>query len=249
MLIIYCIILIHSVYAKEDCDRSTREERCREIFKQIEDCSQESYKTQLMDCLVTCGKCGAFSCNNPQPDTMLNCTALAPQCESTLWRNFMKDKCPATCGKCDLKNANLCKDASNSVICSNMQQFCNSVDYYDQMTYACASTCNRCSAAAGGDKQTSELLSNIAPIRKLIHCFAATTVCTDFARDCASRTALCNNPQYEGLMHRVCAKTCNKCDGCYDYSSRCQTWASHGFCKNKDQNMKMKYCAKTCMLC
>ncbi|ETN77720.1 shTK domain protein [Necator americanus] len=56
----------------------------------------------------------------------------------------MKEKCPSTCGKCDIKNANLCKDASDSVMCSTMVQFCNSLDFYDQMSEQCASTCNRC---------------------------------------------------------------------------------------------------------
>ncbi|KAL6725829.1 shTK domain protein [Ancylostoma duodenale] len=132
------------VLAKEDCDKSIREDRCNEIFNNIEYCNQESYRPQLMDCLVTCGKCGAFSCNNPLPETSLNCTALASQCNSTVWERFMKEKCPSTCGKCDVKNANLCKDATDSIICSTMVQFCNSLDFYDQMTEQCASTCNRC---------------------------------------------------------------------------------------------------------
>ncbi|CAJ0597021.1 unnamed protein product [Cylicocyclus nassatus] len=231
MLLICIFSIIYLVQSKEDCDRSTREDRCGEIFRNLTDCNKDSYRTQLMDCLVTCGKCGAYSCNNPQPDTVLNCTSLASQCHSKIWGNFMKDKCPSTCGKCDLKNANLCKDASNSAICSTMVQFCNSVDYYDRMTEQCASTCNRCPATGDGGGP------NI------------TVTCVDYARDCATRTALCNNPQYEGLMHRACAKTCNKCGGCYDYSSKCPLWASRGFCSKSDQNVKRRYCAKTCMLC
>ncbi|EYC36842.1 hypothetical protein Y032_0853g2696 [Ancylostoma ceylanicum] len=120
-MLLFCFFLIVClVLAKEDCDKFTREDRCNEIFNNIEYCNQESYRPQLMDCLVTCGKCGAFSCNNPLPETSLNCTALASQCNSTVWERFMKEKCPATCGKCDVKNANLCKDASDSTICSTM---------------------------------------------------------------------------------------------------------------------------------
>ncbi|KAK5968159.1 hypothetical protein GCK32_021804, partial [Trichostrongylus colubriformis] len=72
------------------------------------------------ECLVTCGKCDAYSCNNPQPETVLNCTSLASQCNSTTFERFMKEKCPTTCGKCDVKNANLCKDATDSIVCSRM---------------------------------------------------------------------------------------------------------------------------------
>ncbi|KHJ86457.1 shTK domain protein [Oesophagostomum dentatum] len=110
-----------------------------------------------------------------------------------------------------------------------LQQFCNSLDYYDQMTEQCASTCNRC--------------PNVAP--------NATSTCVDYAKDCISRIGLCSIPQYDGLMHRACAKTCNKCNGCYDNSNSCQQWAARGFCTSNqnDRAMKMKYCARTCSLC
>ena len=32
----------------------------------------------------------------------------------------MKEKCPATCGKCDMKNANLCNDEEDSSVCDSM---------------------------------------------------------------------------------------------------------------------------------
>ncbi|EYC36843.1 hypothetical protein Y032_0853g2697 [Ancylostoma ceylanicum] len=108
------------------------------------------------------------------------------------------------------------------------QQFCNSLDFYDQMTEQCASTCNRCPSSGNNG-----------------------TTCTDFAHDCTARIGLCNNPNYDGLMHRACAKTCNKCGGCYDASSKCKSWAAHGFCTSPeyDRNMRLRHCAKTCRLC
>ncbi|VDL67283.1 unnamed protein product [Nippostrongylus brasiliensis] len=145
--LIVLAVIICPYAALEDCQKATREQRCSEIFENIDNCNEISYHPQLMECLVTCGKCDAFSCNNPLNDTILNCTALASQCNSTVWEKFMKDKCPLTCGKCDVKNANLCKDVSDSV------QFCNSLDYYDHMTEQCGSTCNRCPA----NGQSSEL--------------------------------------------------------------------------------------------
>ncbi|PIO76515.1 shTK domain protein [Teladorsagia circumcincta] len=119
-LFLTVLLSFSSVLAKEDCTKNTREDRCSAIFDNITNCNVGSYHPQLMECLVTCGKCDAFTCNNPQAETVLNCTALATQCNSTVWGRFMKEKCPATCGKCDVKNANLCKDASDSVLCSKM---------------------------------------------------------------------------------------------------------------------------------
>ncbi|KJH44784.1 shTK domain protein [Dictyocaulus viviparus] len=218
-------IISVNVKAVENCEKMIREERCREIFENIGHCNDMAYRPQLMSCLVTCGKCDAFTCNNPQPDSVVNCTALYPQCNSTKWQRFMKEKCPSTCGKCDVKNANLCKDVSDSLICSTLARFCNTLDYYDDMSEQCASTCNRCPADGHSDK------------------------CVDFAKDCSSRKELCSNPAYDGLMHRACAKTCNKCHGCFDTSSKCSTWLEHGFCTKFDPKTQKQYCAKTCKMC
>ncbi|VDO98977.1 unnamed protein product [Heligmosomoides polygyrus] len=166
-------VLLVCTLAKEDCEKNTREDRCHEIFENIDNCNElarvqngrDQGFVQFQDCLVTCGKCDAFTCNNPQSDSVLNCTALTSQCNSTVWERMMKEKCPSTCGKCDVKNANLCKDNSDSVVCSAMVQFCNSLDYYDAMTEQCPSTCNRCPA----NGQNSEfLLFTFAPRMRTI---------------------------------------------------------------------------------
>lgn len=119
-MLIHLMLVTVDGETKEDCSTNKREDRCTSIFEDKAKCMDVEYRPMLMDCLVTCGSCSAFSCSNPQPDDDLNCTALSDQCDSTTWSSFMKEKCPATCGKCDLKNGNLCHDVESGVICSSM---------------------------------------------------------------------------------------------------------------------------------
>ncbi|KAE9414289.1 hypothetical protein Angca_002831, partial [Angiostrongylus cantonensis] len=222
---VFFTFLFINVISVENCEKLIKEEQCLEIFENIDNCNDLSYRPQLMDCLVTCGKCDAFTCSNPQPDSVLNCTALVSQCTSTKWERFMKEKCPSTCGKCDVNNANLCKDLADSSVCSTLAKFCNSIEFYDNMSEQCASTCNRCPVGGQSSK------------------------CVDFAKDCTARKELCTNASYDSLMHRACAKTCNKCDGCFDASMKCDSWMANGFCTKSDPVTRKRYCAKTCKMC
>ncbi|VDM62454.1 unnamed protein product [Angiostrongylus costaricensis] len=181
----------------------------------------------FQDCLVTRRECDAFTCSNPQPDSVLNCTALLILIHSCTSRNqkLSSEKCPSICGKCDVKNANLCKDLADSSVCSTLK-FCNSVEFYDNTSEQCASTCNRC--PVGGQSRVR------FPV---------------FLANCTTRKELCTNPSYDGLMHRECAKTCNKCDGCFDASVNCDSWMANGFCTKSDPVTRKRYCARTCKMC
>ncbi|PIC13825.1 hypothetical protein B9Z55_027434 [Caenorhabditis nigoni] len=194
-----------------------------------------SSKINFKDCLVTCNACDSYTCSNPQPDTTLNCSALISQCDSDTFGEFMKEKCPATCGKCNRKNANLCADKSKSEVCTVLAKFCNTVDYYDLLSTECPSTCNRCpnnGTTPGGNGNGN-----------------GTTACVDVANDCFTNTARCSDATYAPLMHRLCPKTCNSCSNCEDSHKMCSAWVSHGFCTKFSQTETMKKCARSCNLC
>ncbi|CAD6188567.1 unnamed protein product [Caenorhabditis auriculariae] len=225
------LALIQVVRAAEVCEAGAmkREQRCANIFEDLSDCRNASFKPMLMDCLVTCGSCDSYRCQNPQPENVLNCTALADQCEDPTFVQFMKEKCPFTCGKCDVKNSNLCKDLQSATVCSSMAPFCNSVDYYDLLTVQCPSTCNRCSRN-GVTVKPGE--------------------CADMASDCAKNSMRCTSPNYAPLMHRLCRKTCNACNvTCEDQAPNCASWVNRGFCRAFKKPEAMKSCAKSCNFC
>ncbi|KAF1761023.1 hypothetical protein GCK72_009276 [Caenorhabditis remanei] len=237
VLLIFCkIYSVDSV--AEDCATSKRETRCSSIFEDLQNCYNATFKPMLGDCLVTCSACESYKCSNPQPETTLNCSALASQCDSATFSEFMKEKCPATCGKCNRKNANLCSDKSKSEVCTTMATFCNTIDYYDLLSEECPSTCNRCphngtnpngnGGGNGGDGNQA---------------------CTDVANDCSTNLARCSDAQYAPLMHRLCPKTCNSCKNCEDFHKMCSTWVSHGFCTKYSPAAVMKTCPKSCDLC
>lgn len=41
-------VLLVCTLAKEDCEKNTREDRCHEIFENIDNCNEVSYRPQLM---------------------------------------------------------------------------------------------------------------------------------------------------------------------------------------------------------
>ncbi|CAI5446702.1 unnamed protein product [Caenorhabditis angaria] len=205
---ILLLILVSSVLS-EDCTTNKKETKCTSIFDDLQNCYNSTYKPMLGDCLVTCNACDSYTCTNPQPDTTLNCTALIAQCDSPTFGEFMKEKCPQTCGKCNRKNANLCSNRSEAEVCTAMSPFCNTVDFYDLLTTQCPSTCNRCllngttthggsgSGEGGGGTDGK---------------------CVDLAADCGANHSKCSNAQYAPLMHRLCPQTCNSCSTCEDYN-------------------------------
>ncbi|GMR41071.1 hypothetical protein PMAYCL1PPCAC_11266, partial [Pristionchus mayeri] len=205
--------------AKEDCLTGKKEDRCLKAFDVKEKCWVLENRKEMLGCQVTCGTCDNFSCQNPFPENVVNCTSLVHQCDDPSFSQFMKEKCPYTCGRCDEKNSMLCHDVANVLTCQSVKNYCNSVDFYDLMSQQCASTCNRCPDGTGGTIGTG---------------------CRDHARDCLSKINLCNVPAYSGLMARACAKTCNKCSACEDATLLCGYWVSKGFCNNMHYSRDVK---------
>ncbi|CAA77472.3 uncharacterized protein CELE_ZK643.6 [Caenorhabditis elegans] len=236
ILILNFIGLIFSV--AEDCALSKREDRCGSIFEDLTNCYNSTFKMMLGDCLVTCNACESYTCNNPQPDTTLNCTALAGECNSALFSELMKEKCPATCGKCNRKNANLCSDKSKPDICVNLKTLCNSVEFYDKLSEQCPSTCNRC--PHNGTNPENKTGGNGG---------TGTQECTDLANDCSYNQNRCSVKEYSSLMHRLCPKTCNACNICEDANKMCPIWVPRGFCSKFDHDKVQKSCAKSCNIC
>ncbi|EGT56739.1 hypothetical protein CAEBREN_23672 [Caenorhabditis brenneri] len=151
----------------------------------------------------------------------------------------MHEKCPATCGKCNRKNANLCADKSKPEVCTAMLTFCNTIDYYDLLSVECPSTCNRCPHNGtnpngnGGNEGNGD----------------GPQTCTDVANDCSANLNRCSNDKYAPLMHRLCPATCNSCKSCEDFHKMCSTWVAHGFCTKYSQAAISKTCPKSCDLC
>ncbi|CAI2348503.1 unnamed protein product [Caenorhabditis sp. 36 PRJEB53466] len=233
LFILFCSsVKVEAVVVAENCEQANREPRCASIFDDLSNCYNATFRPMLGDCLVTCNACESYKCSNPQPESVLNCTALAPQCDSDTFSEFMKEKCPATCGKCNRKNANLCADKSSPEVCSTMASFCNTIDYYDLLSTECPSTCNRCPQNGTSENGTG-----------------GNEVCVDVANDCSDNQSRCSDPQYAPLMHRLCAKSCNACKTCEDFNKMCSPWVAHGFCSKYSQAAIHKTCPKSCGLC
>uniref|UniRef100_A0A8R1ETS3 ShKT domain-containing protein n=1 Tax=Caenorhabditis japonica TaxID=281687 RepID=A0A8R1ETS3_CAEJA len=128
----------------------------------------------VKDCLVTCNACDSYTCSNPQPESVLNCTALASQCDSGTFSEFMKSfcntvdyydllsaECPSTCNRCPL-NATVtpgtggqngtqgCADVATD--CSVNLSRCSDPQYAPLMHRLCAKTCNACTTCEDANK-------------------------------------------------------------------------------------------------
>uniref|UniRef100_A0A914RG85 ShKT domain-containing protein n=1 Tax=Parascaris equorum TaxID=6256 RepID=A0A914RG85_PAREQ len=75
----------------------------------------------FQNCRVTCNNCTAYRCTNPNPENVLNCTALVDKCTDAILGPFMKKNCPATCGTCATDNAQLCRDVAPAQTCSALK--------------------------------------------------------------------------------------------------------------------------------
>ncbi|KAF8356708.1 hypothetical protein PRIPAC_91703, partial [Pristionchus pacificus] len=249
--------------------------RCLKAFDMKEKCWLLENRKEMLDCQVTCGTCDNFSCQNPFPENVVNCTSLMTQCDDPSFSQFMKEKCPYTCGRCDEKNSMLCHDVANVLTCQSVKNYCNSVDFYDLMSQQCASTCNRCPdgyggtiggtcrdhardvgcwvmcAVSGSYKWGYSGVRRAARIVEPSETDGRQAVVAIRQFQCLVKSHLCNAPAYSGLMARACAKTCNKCNACEDATLLCGYWVSKGFCSSMhySNDIKRAYCRRSCNMC
>lgn len=207
-------------------------------------CTNATFSITAALCRQTCQRCcddPRYACEDDSKYALTNCTEFAAaggcQGRTTAELKLAMEKCPASCGLCNVSSC-VDKDAAS---CREMALQCYDADYRQLMYEQCPRTCNQCG--------TSGSATTVAP-------------CTDLSADCASRSRLCTNAQYVSLMKTNCAKTCNYCTStgasgtrtgtttkCPDKHESCVFWVPNGFCSTYDVATQKMYCPGSCNVC
>uniref|UniRef100_A0A915ERE6 ShKT domain-containing protein n=1 Tax=Ditylenchus dipsaci TaxID=166011 RepID=A0A915ERE6_9BILA len=196
------------------------------------------FAEDALKCAKTCRICcerPKYDCEDKESSTF--CDTHKNKCVSL--KAIIVDKCPHTCGLCDLTGVTTCKD--KNIICKELKDSCNDANPItkDAVRKLCPKTCDACP----GTGATTGTVPRRAD-------------CKDEASNCDSQKDLCENTFYKSIMETDCKLSCVYCLPtnyvCEDKNSAdCARWDANGFCSNTaySRQMRLQHCGKYCKMC